>query len=214
MILFLQNLLSLRKIRVHSFDKAALKQAAADLAARTQDFSPNVIIGIRSGGYFVAKLMAESLPQAVLLAITCRRPSTQKKQRYTVVKRLLANLPHFVTNRLRVLEHILMTALRAPKPVALAPDPGELATIEQALRKLGDTARILIVDDAVDSGVTMAAVRDAINAVANPAAGIKIAAITVTTPNPLVEPDFSLYRYVLCRFLWSLDSKSRNRADF
>ena len=80
---------------------------------------------------------------------------------------------------------------------------------------MGASARILIVDDAVDSGSTMAAVRKAINAIANPSAVIKIAAITVTTPAPFIEPDFFLlYRYVLCRFPWSLDSKSESCPDF
>ncbi len=210
----LVTLLLLRKLRVHSLDKTGLKHAAEDLAARARDFSPNVIIGIRSGGYHVAKIMAETTPQAALLGITCRRPSTQKKQRYSIFKRLLCKLPHFITDRLRLLEHIIITSLCVPKRTALIPDAGELAAIEHTLQRVGGAARILIVDDAVDSGSTIAAVHKAIKNIANPSAVIKIAAITVTTTTPFIEPDFSLYRYVLCRFLWSLDSKSGSCADF
>ena len=73
--------------------------------------------------------MVETLPQATLLAITCRRPSTQKKQRYSVLKNVICKLPHFITDRLRMLEHIILTSVCLPKLTALIPDADEMAAI-------------------------------------------------------------------------------------
>lgn len=68
-------------------------------------------------------------------------------------------------------------------------------------------SRILIVDDAVDSGSTMASVINLLNQ-EFPGNIIRTAAITVTTSTSLVEVDYALYREgVLVRFPWSNDMK-------
>ncbi|HEU5048446.1 MAG TPA: phosphoribosyltransferase family protein [Rickettsiales bacterium] len=196
-----------RKFSVLTLDQQGLKQTAHALAASVSGFQPNMLIGIRSGGYHVAQLMAESMQGCTLLGITCRRPGTSKKQKSSLLKRLLRKLPHQITDRLRVLEHIVLTQLRPAKVSTVIPDASELSEIERELMQRKEGARVLIVDDAIDSGATMAYVRTLVNAIANPSAAVKMAAITVTTASPVTEPDFSLYRYVLCRFPWSLDSR-------
>src|SRR5271154_2596221 len=108
-----------------------------------------MLLGIRSGGYVVAELMAQQFPQATLLPVTCRRPSTERKQKSSFIKKLLLRLPRAVNDRLRIIEHIMLTQLRPPKPGVLIPDTNELNAIEALLRQRG-AANILIVDDAVD----------------------------------------------------------------
>jgi uncharacterized protein len=193
-----------RKFKVRTLRNAALSDAANDLAALARGFDPTLIIGIRSGGYHVAELVAKNLPQATLLPITCRRRSTGGKKAFPIIKDIVRRLPQRVTNPLRILEHIVLTQLRPSKPGILLPDAEELAGIKYAMLHHSSN-RILIVDDAVDSGTTLAATYKALQDIANPATIIKMAAITVTTHSPSIEPDFSLYRYVLCRFPWSLD---------
>jgi len=195
------------KIKVRSLSQAELAQAAAELAMMAHGFNPTLVLGIRTGGYIVAGLMAKHLPQATLLAVTCQRPGTKKKQVIPFAGKILRALPHSVTDRLRILEHIVLTQLRTPTQGVLLPEPGELAAIEHYLLTQSGSTRILIVDDAVDSGATLSAVYKAVQGIAGSGAVIKIAALTVTTASPLLEPDFSLYRYVLCRFPWSLDAK-------
>src|ERR1700760_4461650 len=97
------------KFKVLSLNAEAFKHAAVELAAAAASAEPNIIIGIRSGGYELALLMRDGLPSAELLPITYRRPGTQHKNKYGVVKKLLASLPHFITDRLRIAEHILLT---------------------------------------------------------------------------------------------------------
>lgn len=196
------------KFRVVSLNSEAFKRAAKELAVLASGFEPNIIIGIRSGGHVLAGLMQETVSGVVLLPITCRRSSTQHKSKYDFIKKLLACMPHFITNKLRIAEHIMLTQCRSATPSIPAFDQQELADIKKCLAQHGASARVLIVDDAVDRGATLLAVRSAVNSIANPDAAIRMAAITVTTVAPLIEPDFSLYRYVLCRFPWSLDSRT------
>ncbi len=194
------------KFKVRTLTTAGLDDAAAALALKAQSLNPEVIIGIRSGGYVVAELMAKHFPQARLFAITCQRPSTKKKQSISLIGHILRALPHGINNQLRIVEHIMLTQLRAPQRNVVLPDPGELDAIENYLRG-HKTSHILIVDDAVDSGATLEAVHKAVSTVADADATIKIAAVTVTTHTPRIMPDFFLYRFVLCRFPWSLDAK-------
>lgn len=202
------KLSTLLKFKVLTFNPATLKLAAYDLAQMAQKFQPNVIVAIRSGGYSVAELMVEKLPGSRLLPITCRRPGTIQKRKSSIVKYMLRKLPHFLTDRLRIIEHIILTQLRTTAISIMTPDESEITNLKQCLDNLGETAMVLIVDDAIDRGATMAFVHKTVNAIANTEAVIKMAAITVTTVSPLIEPDFSLYRYVLCRFPWSLDARN------
>jgi hypoxanthine phosphoribosyltransferase len=69
--------------------------------------------------------------------------------------------------------------------------------------------RILVVDDAVDSGRTLEVVLRWLRGRC-PDAEVRSAVLTVTTPRPLLIPDFYLYYPdVLIRFPWSLDNKTQ-----
>jgi hypoxanthine phosphoribosyltransferase len=196
------------KFKVRTLDKNQLSGASAELVAIMGAFKPDVVIGIRSGGYKVAETMIPYFPHVPLLPITCRRPTTKKKQKSSLLKSLLRKLPQPITSRLRIIEHIILTQLRPPQQSVFTPDKDELTVIENYLRQYRGKPNILIVDDAVDSGSTLAAVVNAIAQIAGAGATIKTAVITVTTASPFVEPNFILYRYVLCRFPWSLDFKN------
>lgn len=191
------------RLTIHTLDQAALTQAALTLAAQAKAFAPQLVIGIRSGGYVVAQAAMPVWPQARLLPMTCRRASSRRKG--SRLKAVLRRLPRAVNDALRIAEHMALTQWRTPLPGFFIPDAQELAAIEAALRECSG-ARILIVDDAVDSGATLQSVTGLIKSLA-PKASIKAAAITVTTKRPLLQPDFFLYRYVLCRFPWALDAR-------
>ncbi len=67
--------------------------------------------------------------------------------------------------------------------------------------------KILVVDDAVDSGYTLSHVLEAVKAVLPAGAEVRSAVITVTTDDPLVMPDFYLYNdKTLVRFPWAMDA--------
>lgn len=206
----MRDISSWSKFHVRTLDQAALRKASEDLSnIAFGNFTPTIYLGIRTGGYVVAELMAQATPQPVrLLPITCRRPSTAKKNNLPFVKETLKRLPHFISDRLRIMEHIYLTQIKKPRDAQVVPDEAELSVLRQVLAEQGAEARVLVIDDSIDSGATVAAVLAVVRTLAHPAAQIKTAAVTITTAHPLVEPDFSLYRYALCRFPWSLDFKA------
>ena len=193
-------------MRVETLDPVALKRTARELYAKAEaDFHPQIVIGVRTGGYHIADLMQDGFQPGVrLLEATCRRPGTARKSKSSLFKRTLKLLPRGINNRLRLFEHrMLIRKGMAEASERIIPE-NELAAIEVALRGL-DAARILVVDDAVDSGSTLLTVTRKVGAIASAHATIRTAAVTVTTKTPLIQPDYVIYRDVLCRFPWSFD---------
>lgn len=68
---------------------------------------------------------------------------------------------------------------------------------------------VLLIDDAIDSGATLHLLKEYLEKhYANIV--VKIAVITVTTPNPIVDADYFLFHdRVLVRFPWSNDVKMK-----
>jgi hypoxanthine phosphoribosyltransferase len=169
---------------------------------------PDIVVGIRTGGLHVAHAMAAALPAgAPILAVTCCRPSTRSKQRMPLLRPVLRHLPRIASDTLRLLEHHLVTARRKPdlsRPMQL--DQVELMALAAEIAVRPDATRLLLVDDAVDSGLTLRRVLEAVRGLAPSHMQVISAAITVTTPTPAAMPDHALYHGTLCRFPWSLDA--------
>lgn len=91
--------------------------------------------------------------------------------------------------------------------LALRPRPScpRIEILSELRRQL--PGQVLVVDDAVDSGITMQAVVEALRR-ARPDVEVRAAVITVTTGRPSVSPDYTLYNnHTLIRFPWSIDMK-------
>jgi hypoxanthine phosphoribosyltransferase len=174
------------------------------------NWHPDVFVGIRTGGYHVAEIMARAYgADRKVLPITCRRPSTRFKLASSLVRKAVSKLPRSIVDHLRVVEHALLTQKpKAPRPNSYQCDATELATLDLWLTKAGRAPSILVVDDSVDTGATLIQVIDLIKQRA-PDADIRSAVITVTTAAPLIDPDYTLFRQKLCRFPWSLDAQPK-----
>ncbi|MDE6533024.1 MAG: hypothetical protein K2M27_05775 [Muribaculaceae bacterium] len=162
---------------------------------------PDCVAGICTGGWIVAREMSRHFPEASLLSVTSRRPSTDRKGR--MVRRVVRILPRFMQDWLRIMESRILAMAddgKAPQDAA-----GLSVDAAESLSAVGD-GTILVVDDAIDSGKTMWRVVEAIRAAA-PSAVIRTAAVTVTTGHPLVVPDVALYNdRTLIRFPWAMDA--------
>lgn len=183
------------------------REASRLLGIVMTEFQPDILIGIRSGGYVLAEVMAQDPAAAsmALVPLTRRRPSTKSKKLLNL-KQFLGVVPRPVKNVLRRLEHRVLMAVTSRQEVEpMQPSPEEERALRTALAKAGAACRILVVDDAVDSGATLLSVLRYIREIAAPAAEVRSAVITVTHTDPMVEPDYTLYRQVLCRFYWSSD---------
>jgi hypothetical protein len=148
---------------------------------------------------------AASTPLPVL-ALTCRRELTQVKSRLKLVRTLLSALPQPAADLLRRVEHRLITAPRAHVARPRQIDRTEVDTIGARVTMLPLPAKILVVDDAVDSGTTLATALQVLRDVCPPGTAIRSAVITQTLDRPIVRPDYVLHRDTLCRFPWSFDA--------
>ena len=135
-------------------------RACADLVRLVEaDYAPTLIVGIRTGGLIVAQAMAVAASsQLPVLPLTCRRVTTDAKSRLPLLRTLLGMLPRPVVNLLRRVEHRFVTAGRAQHGRRQEIDHAEVTAIADHLATIPAPARILIADDAVDSGVTLATV--------------------------------------------------------
>lgn len=152
-------------------------------------YKPDVIIGIRNGGAYVAEEIMSIFPEAELMEVELRRSGSNRKRYLRGIMRLL---PMAMLDRLRILE---------------------AGMLEHRKREINDevgvpcglSGNLLVVDDAVDSGVTLASVVGSLRK-RNPGADIRSAAITITTANPVMRPDFAVFdNMILIRFPWSTD---------
>ena len=171
------------------------------------DYAPTLIVGIRTGGLTVAHAMARGARSPVpVLPLTCRRPTTGAKSRLPLLRTVLGNLPRAVADAMRRIEHRLVSAggLQRGRPQEV--DEAEVKTIGDHLAACVMPPRILVADDAVDSGTTLATVLRILAVIRPAESEIRSAVITQTLDNPAARPDYVLYRGTLCRFPWSFDA--------
>lgn len=168
-------------------------------------FVPDAVVGIATGGW----LVVESLPSDSDFArfiCTLQRRSTATKQHTGLAMRILKLLPYSVTDLLRVVEdRIGERAVPAPR----APSPSlahSLADVGAEVRARG-LRNIAVIDDAVDSGATLACVISELARCVPSDVTIRTGAITRTRSpeRTIVAPDYVVFENTLCRFHWSYD---------
>lgn len=190
-------------LTVQTLTDTAFDAACTELMDQVERaYAPTLLVGIRTGGLVVAEAMARAIPVAPL---TCRRPGTGAKARLPSLARAVSALPRPVTDALRIAELRLSAGRRRARAPAQTVHPKEADAIATRVRAGPANQRLLVVDDAVDSGVTLAAVLRTLRQLCPEDTEIRSAVVTVTLDRPLVQPDFALHRGVLCRFPWSLD---------
>ncbi|MDE6295896.1 MAG: hypothetical protein K2M03_07525 [Muribaculaceae bacterium] len=194
-----------RTISSGNFDREC---ARLESQVRAGGYTPDCVIGIESGGRYVAERMFMDVPH---LYTRLQRDSTGFKSghRGEVLKGIFRFVPRFCLNRMRKIE---AKRLSESHHALLSDSEKLLALFESKCREirlpdLGDYRRILIVDDAVDSGMTMVAVLKRVRDMCGQGCDVRTAVVTVTEDSPLTSPDYTLYNNkTLIRFPWSLDS--------
>ena len=201
------RLVPIGRPQTRTLNQAAFDAACAELMRVVeQDFTPALVVGVRTGGLAVAAAMARAAAtRPTVLPLTCRRPATTLKSCIPGLRSILATMPEPVLNTLRQAEHRLSMGRRHAAGSAHV-DMAEAALIGAWLADTPSARRVLVADDAVDSGMTLAAVLRALRTVCPPRVEPRTAVITLTMENPVVTPDYTLYRGVLCRFPWSFDA--------
>lgn len=165
-----------------------LDQAAAG------GFRPDAIIYLETG----ARLLAvEACRHAGVgaMPLKIQRPGGEAKGR---LARLLGWLPTWVKDLLRQLEaRLLWRRMQDDRIIGAAP------TVNLA------GCRVLILDDAVDTGTSVRLAREWAVAQGATMDQVRVGALTVTTALADHAVDFVLFRQ-MCRFPWSSDSRERD----
>lgn len=185
-------------MRVITLDNHRFDAACRQLEDLCRDYAPDLVVAIATGGVYVADRIFGDVAHLTILK---QRSVTAHKTGF--VARLLRHLPRPVADVLRMAESRVLSLRR--------PTPGAPVLLDVAAHDaIKQSGRVLVVDDAVDSGATLLAV---LRGVANVEGEreVRSAVVTVTTSHPLVQPDYSLYNnHTLIRFPWSKDNQTAN----
>ena len=154
-------------------------------------FLPDIVVGIESGGRYVADEIFAGVKHCY---IAKHRPGNKSKK--VLLSKIISKLPMLATNTLRRIESCVLSVRLLKRVQAFEGNiPSEIF----------DVYRILVVDDAIDTGNTMQSIVMALEK-KNPNAQISTAVIVKTLPSSRIVPDYCLYNDVLIRFPWSNDA--------
>jgi hypoxanthine phosphoribosyltransferase len=115
-------------------------------------------------------------------------------------------LPRPALDLLRRVEHRLFIAPRTRQARPQQVGHAELDVIAAWIADQPPQSRILVTDDAIDSGATLATVLRLVRAVCPSGTEVRSAVITQTMEQPITTPDYVLFHDTLCRFPWSFDA--------
>lgn len=172
------------------------------------DYDPDVIIGVLNGGGYVGRQIVQVSPkETTYVEVKIQRDGTTKKEK-GLIHRILQSLPYGVLNILRILESIVLE-YKSKKNNTKRKGTIKLPDNVVSFLSGGENKKVLLVDDAIDSGATLLLIKQYLMSKFENI-DVKIAVITITTKQPLVVADY--YRYynrTLIRFPWSNDIKKR-----
>ena len=172
------------------------------------DYDPDVIIGVLNGGGYVGRQIVQVSPkETTYVEVKIQRDGTTKKEK-GLIHRILQSLPYGILNILRILESIVLE-YKSKKNNTKRKGTIKLPDNVVSFLSDGENKKVLLVDDAIDSGATLLLIKQYLMSKFENI-DVKIAVITITTKQPLVVADY--YRYynrTLIRFPWSNDIKKR-----
>ena len=186
-------------LNVEDIDLFRLKDLSIDLAKKVSKFGykPQHILYIEKAGLFIANEIA-SYFSCPLSGIYANRSGTNIK---SILKYLFRSLPKPIKHMFRKAElKSHMHFLKKERNVH----------IEEKLPS--KELDIMIVDDAVDTGLSLKAVLEFLEMNGYIRDRIKIAALTTTQKKPVCRPDITLFEQTMLTFPWSYDSREYKKA--
>lgn len=182
------------RFKVISLDWQSFSAACKKLRSSIDKsgFKPDAVIAIPRGG---SNLLLYGWCDIPNIEIKIQKPSKFSLKKHA--KKLLRLLPLAFRDRLRIWD-----AKRLVKRTGhMADTTIKLPAIDSSIKK------ILLLDDAVDSGATLQAIIAEAKA-QWPDIEVRSAVITVTSEHPVCMPDYYLYHNLtLVRMPWSIDAK-------
>ncbi len=162
-----------------------------------EGFKPDHILFIERAGLLIGDIVANYL-RCEMSGIATKRSGNGVK---AGIKNILRYLPRFITHFLRRAEiHSNIHEVKSERKIVIDyPLPCK-------------KKKILLIDDAIDTGNSIKAVIDYLINKGYSREQIKIAVITTTGKEVKYKADFSLFNQVICAFPWSYDSREFDKA--
>ncbi len=193
-------------MKIITLNKNAFFKVCKEVIQKIED-KPNLVVGVLNGGGYMYSAIkeVEGFKKLGFHDIKLQEIKSSKKYK-NFFKPVLKILPYTILNRLRVCESD--RSRRAINNIRIDELKNQKIDFDfdSILKK--PIKRILIVDDAIDTGITMFVVKNNIRKLF-PDAEIKVAVISWTIEESIVTPDYYLYKNTLVRYPWSIDYKER-----
>lgn len=167
---------------------------AVELLKMIEDFDFDTVIYISKSGYLIGDAIG-SISNKNTLEIKSKRPGADKKHKY--LPEVVSKLPKDLIYYLKVYERKLSYY-----------DVASERTLYYDEEKVKDIKpkKILIFDDAIDTGYTLQAVIDKIKELYEKAE-IRVAVLNYFTDRQTLIPDYYLYTDSVISAPWTIDSK-------
>lgn len=193
------------------FEKRSLE--LGDLVVKS-NWKPDLIIGIKTGGAYVSRYIKKMnfFSDCNYNEIVLQRKGTEVKNKFNI-KGIFKFLPYSLLNIMRIVEaRHLENNFNKDKIMHEKHYYRIICFPEDLKKQIKRSTKLLIVDDAVDSGKTMLNLKENIIKL-NPNLEIRTAALTVTFEDPLITPEYNLNNRLLIRFPWSKDYKGNDKYE-
>lgn len=190
-------------LKVKTLHKSDFEKQCQNLFSKIE-MQPDVVVGILNGGGFVLdEYKKNALGKTEFTTVKLQRDSTKGIKRKSLLQKCLKVLPNILLDGLRRLEHRRslnrkLNKIQSDIEIKINLNPEKVNTI-------------LILDDALDSGVTIKSViqylqKKCLNS------EIKTAVISWTNSESIITPDYYIFKNTLVRFPWSLDYKTNRHG--
>lgn len=192
---------------VRTVDDTGLDEFARRLAVQVAAFDPQVVVGIARGGVGIAEAVARELGGSPrMVVVRSQRPGTRVKERPFTSQAIRA-LPQAVADVARWLEVEYREASFYARGRGSSSLGQDVRVVDpDALHDgVAGADRVLVVDDTLDSGQTMAGVVQVARR-SVPRAEIRTAVIATTWRRPPLDPDYVLQPRLLLRLPSSFDA--------
>ena len=171
-----------------------LKLYSHKLAVKIQEsgYIPDHILYVERAGLFIGYEIADYFSCSISGIYSSRSGGNLKAKFQFILK----FLPKLITNFLREIE--IKSSVHDIKKNRNVYVEGIFPPKEK---------KILLVDDAIDSGHSMMSISDYLTTKGYNTKNIKIAVLTTTHKQSVCKPDYSLFEKTICAGPWSYDSK-------
>ncbi|SHH34644.1 phosphoribosyltransferase [Winogradskyella jejuensis] len=187
-------------MKVITLHNADFEQRCQELFSKI-DVQPDVVVGILNGGGFVLNEYQKTASKNTeVTTVKLQRDSTKGIKKKSLLQKFLKASPNTLLDGLRRMEH-RRNLNRKLKEIQ--------SDLEIKIESKPETVNtILILDDALDSGITIKSVIQSLQK-RFPNSEIKTAVISWTNSKSIIAPDYYILKNTLVRFPWSLDYKSQ-----